>query len=144
MESPLTRACPASSVRRAALSRFRPHALQKAKRIERTNGDQFEAHQLFEHFVSDRRIGDVDDERHAGLSLRLFKTWIDGPDGENFGCRRRFHSGPLCVCGIHAVPTPCLPPCFAPSITCATWGGRAPSSTFQLVSDVTVFDFYPL
>jgi hypothetical protein len=25
--------------------------------------------QLFEHFVSDRRIGDVDDERHARLSL---------------------------------------------------------------------------
>src|ERR1700741_4367799 len=42
------------------------------KRVERANGDQFEAHhmcfaqrQLFEHFVSDGRIGDVDDERHA-------------------------------------------------------------------------------
>ncbi len=58
------------------ISRFRLHALQKAKQVERTNGDQFEAHhmcftqrQLFEHFVSDRRIGDVDDERHARLSL---------------------------------------------------------------------------
>jgi hypothetical protein len=58
------------------LSRFRLHALQKAKRVERANGDQFEAHhmcftqrQLFEHFVSDGRIGDVDDERHARLSL---------------------------------------------------------------------------
>src|ERR1700730_6359312 len=119
------------------ISRFRLHALQKAKRVERTNGDQFEAHhmgltqgQLFEHFVSDGRIGHVDDERHARLSLervplldlaievevdsflnflrqdgkhlRLFKTGIDGPDGENFGCRCRFHSGPLCVCGIEA------------------------------------------
>jgi hypothetical protein len=52
------------------------HALQKAKRVERANGDQFEAHhmcftqrQLFDHFVSDGRIGDVDDERHARLSL---------------------------------------------------------------------------
>jgi hypothetical protein len=58
------------------ISRFRLHALQKAKRVERANGDQFEAHhmcftqrQLFEHFVSDGRIGDVDDERHARLSL---------------------------------------------------------------------------
>jgi hypothetical protein len=32
----------------------------------------------------------------------LFKTGIDGPDGENFGRRRRFHSGSLCVCGIEA------------------------------------------
>src|SRR5262249_16538297 len=111
------------------ISRFRLHALQKAKRVERTNWDQFEAHhmcftqgQLFEHFVSDRRIGDVDDERYARLSLqrvplldlaievevdsfpnflrqdskhlRLFKAGIDGPDGENFGCRRRFHAAP--------------------------------------------------
>src|ERR1700726_4663753 len=58
------------------ISRFWLHALQKAKRVERANGDQFEAHhmcftqrQLFEHFVSDGRIGDVDDERHARLSL---------------------------------------------------------------------------
>src|SRR6516164_2449543 len=58
------------------ISRFRLHSLQKSKRVERTNGDQFEAHhlrftqrQLFEHFVSDRRIGDVDDESHALLSL---------------------------------------------------------------------------
>jgi hypothetical protein len=52
------------------ISRFRLHALQKAKRVERANGDQFEAHhmcftqrQLFEHFVSDGRIGDVDATR---------------------------------------------------------------------------------
>src|SRR6476659_7211590 len=58
------------------ISRFRLHALQKAKRVERANGDQFEARhmcfaqrQLFEHFVSDGRIGNVDDERHARLSL---------------------------------------------------------------------------
>lgn len=55
--------------------RFRLHALQKAKRVERANGDQLEAHyvrftqrQLFEHFVGDGRIGDVDDESHAPLS----------------------------------------------------------------------------
>jgi hypothetical protein len=58
------------------ISRFRLHALQKAKRVERANGDQFEAHhmcftqrQLFEHFVSDGRIGDAHDEHHARLSL---------------------------------------------------------------------------
>lgn len=46
------------------ISRFRLHALQKAKRVERADGDQFEAHhmcftqrQLFEHFTSDGRIG---------------------------------------------------------------------------------------
>ena len=46
------------------ISRFRQHALQKAKRVERADGDQFEAHhmcftqrQLFEHFTSDGRIG---------------------------------------------------------------------------------------
>jgi hypothetical protein len=32
----------------------------------------------------------------------LFKTRIDGPDGKNFGRRRRFHNGSLCVCGIEA------------------------------------------
>lgn len=58
------------------ISMFRLHALQEAKRVERANGDQFEAHhvcfaqgQLFEHVVSDGRIGDVDDERHAQPSL---------------------------------------------------------------------------
>ena len=57
------------------ISRFGLHALQKTKRVKRADGDQFEAHhmcftqrQLFEHFVSDGRIGDVDDERHALLS----------------------------------------------------------------------------
>jgi hypothetical protein len=59
-----------------SISRFRLHTLQKAKRVERANRDQFEAHhmcftqrKLFEHFVSDGWIGDVDDERHARLSL---------------------------------------------------------------------------
>jgi hypothetical protein len=28
------------------ISRFRLHALQKAKRVERANGDQFEAHHM--------------------------------------------------------------------------------------------------
>jgi hypothetical protein len=32
----------------------------------------------------------------------LFETGIDGPDGENLGCRRRFHSCRLCGCGIEA------------------------------------------
>jgi hypothetical protein len=32
----------------------------------------------------------------------LFKAGIDGPDCENFGRRRRFHRGPLRVCGIVA------------------------------------------
>jgi len=52
------------------ISRFRLHALQKAKRVERANGDQFEAHHMcftqrqpFEHVVSDGRIGDVDATR---------------------------------------------------------------------------------
>ena len=63
--------------RSVSFARLRLHALQKAKRVERANGNQFEAHhmcfaqrQLFEHFVSDGRIGGVDDERHALLSLK--------------------------------------------------------------------------
>jgi hypothetical protein len=32
----------------------------------------------------------------------LVKPGIDGPNSENFGCRCRFHSGPLCACGIEA------------------------------------------
>jgi hypothetical protein len=32
----------------------------------------------------------------------LVKPGIDGPNSENFGRWCRFHSGPLCVCGIEA------------------------------------------
>src|SRR5262249_16196166 len=38
---------PAHDVSKALhISRFRVHALQKAKRVERANGDQFEAHHM--------------------------------------------------------------------------------------------------
>jgi hypothetical protein len=52
----------------------------------------------------------------------LFKTGIDGPDGENFGRRRRFHSGSLCVCGIEAdkaaVPLPGPTPATTTTLSC--------------------------
>src|SRR5262245_32696312 len=69
-------ACRSRGLSPRALSRFLLHTLQTAKWVERANGNQFKAHhmgfaerQLFEHFVSDRRIGDVEDEHYARLAL---------------------------------------------------------------------------
>ena len=69
--------------RHCPITLARLHALQKTKRVERADGDQFEAHhtrfaqrQLFEHFVSGGRIGDVDDERHARLSCSEYHCSI--------------------------------------------------------------------
>src|SRR6188474_3401727 len=65
------------------ISRFRLHALQKAKRVERANGDRFEAHhmcftqrQLFEYFASDWRQ-DIDTARAA---LRMTSSTTSGFD----------------------------------------------------------------
>jgi hypothetical protein len=98
-----------SAAFRACVTCFRSRTIDVSRSL--IEAEAFSGRSSFPNFL-----------RQDGNHLRLFKTGIDGPDGENFGRRRRFHSGPLCAFGIHAVPTPCPPPCFAPSITCTTWG----------------------
>ena len=88
----------------------------------------FTQRQLFEHFVSDGRIGDVDDERHARFPVasdhcsilpsgrgRQFPDF-SGRTANTCDCSKpglmvlmariwssaSFHSGSLCVCGIEA------------------------------------------
>ncbi|MDQ0561234.1 quinol monooxygenase YgiN [Rhizobium mesoamericanum] len=57
--------------------------LQEAEWVERANGDQFEAHhlcspqwELFEHFVSDGRCGDIHDERDPRLTFSEYHSSI--------------------------------------------------------------------